>query len=249
MKTTYDSIYLAPHLDDAVLSCGGQIFEETRRGQAVLVVTVMAGDPPPNVSGYAQSLHSRWELPEETATARRREDLAACALLGADALHWPVPDCIYRTAPANGTPMYLSDEDIFGEIHPADAPLVKELTGRLAALPPANRIVAPLTVGHHVDHQLVRQAAERHFGHRLEFFEDFPYVQTERSQDFLQNSGQPNWQAEVSPVSDAALCARLEAVLAYKSQLSTFFTDRADLERQVFGYARRIGGERIWRQL
>lgn len=249
MKTTYDSIYLAPHLDDAVLSCGGQIFEETRCGQAVLVVTVMAGDPPPSVSGYAQSLHSRWELLEEAAVVRRREDVAACTLLHADALHGPAPDCIYRTTPADGTPMYLSDEDIFGEIHPADAPLVKELTAWLATLPPARRVIAPLTVGHHVDHQLLRQAAGQHFGRRLEFFEDFPYVQTERSLDFLQNSGQPNWQATVIKVSDAALHARVDAVLAYKSQLSTFFTDRADLERQVFGYARRIGGERVWRQL
>ena len=42
--TRYHAIYLAPHLDDAVLSCGGQIFERTARGENVLVVTVMAGD-------------------------------------------------------------------------------------------------------------------------------------------------------------------------------------------------------------
>lgn len=250
MKTTYDSIYLAPHLDDAVLSCGGQIFEETQRGQAILVVTVMAGDPPPAISGYAQSLHTRWELLlEEASAARRREDLAACASLRADALHLSVPDCIYRLNPANGTPMYLSDDDIFGAIHPADAPLITELTAALATLPPANRIVAPLTVGHHVDHQLVRQAAEHHFGRKLEYFEDFPYVQTAGSLDFLHSLGQISWQATAIPVSEAALLAKVEAILTYKSQLSTFFTDKTDLERQVFGYAQTVGGERVWRQV
>ena len=43
---SYDTIFLAPHLDDVVLSCGGQIFLETEAGNSVLVVTIMAGDPP-----------------------------------------------------------------------------------------------------------------------------------------------------------------------------------------------------------
>ena len=42
---------------------------------------------------------------------------------------------------------------------------------------------------------------------------------------------------------------KIEAILAYRSQISTFFTDRADLEQQVIGYANSIGGERIWKQL
>lgn len=249
MKAHYHSIYLAPHLDDAVLSCGGQIFEESCQGKSVLVVTIMAGDPPATVSDYAQSLHTRWETPQQASAARRAEDLAACALLNADALHWPVLDCIYRVTPDTGLPLYLSDDDLFGPVHPADAVLVDDLAARLANLPPAERIVAPLAAGHHVDHQLVRQAAEGHFGHQLEFYEDFPYVQTPGSLDFLQNSDQFGWRSTVFPVSDEALAARIEAILAHRSQLSTFFTDRADLEQQVFGYVQTIGGERIWRKV
>jgi len=246
MPEHYHTIYIAPHLDDAVLSCGGQIFEETANGQPVLIVTVMAGDPPAAVSDYAQSLQSRWELAEEAIAARRREDLAACAMLKADARHWPIPDCIYRVEPETGAPMYLSDPDIFGAVHPADASRVAEIAARLAALPPANRLVAPLTVGQHVDHLLVRQAAEHCFGHRLEFYEDYPYVQTPGSLDFLQSSPEISWQPRVIPVSEAALAAKIESILAYRSQLSTFFTDRADLEQQVLGYARAVGGERTW---
>ncbi|GAB4430700.1 MAG: PIG-L family deacetylase [Anaerolineae bacterium] len=248
MNNGFDTIYLAPHLDDAVLSCGGQIFEETQRGERVLVVTLMAGDPPSGLSGYAESLHQRWQLAQNAAAARRREDEAACAVLGAEALHWDVPDCIYRADPS-GAPLYLSDGDIFGPVHPADRPLVKLLATRLAGLPPARRWVAPLTVGHHVDHQLTRQAAERAFGSRLLYYEDFPYVQTPGSLDFLQHDA-PNegrWAAEVVPLSEAALPAKVAAILAYNSQLSTFFTGRADLERQVYGYAATVGGERLWR--
>jgi LmbE family N-acetylglucosaminyl deacetylase len=251
MNNFFDTIYLAPHLDDAVLSCGGQIVEETQRGERVLVVTLMAGNPPAGLSGYAESLHRRWQLAKDAVAARRREDEAACALLGAATLHWPVPDCIYRTDPASGAPLYLSDEDIFGPVQPADRPLVEALVAQLAALPSGRRIVAPLTVGHHVDHQLTRLAADRAFGARLEFYEDFPYVQTPGSLDFLHADASPGagWESTVIPVSETALRAKVDAILAYESQLSTFFTDRADLERQVFGYAASVGGERVWRQV
>jgi LmbE family N-acetylglucosaminyl deacetylase len=110
----YDAIYLAPHLDDAALSCGGQILDRTRAGQRVLVVTVMAGDPPTDAENdYIRSLHARWELERDAAAQRRAEDSAACAILGADFLHWSIPDCIYRLHPATGAPLYVSDDDIF----------------------------------------------------------------------------------------------------------------------------------------
>src|SRR5678816_3320336 len=118
LHTYYDALYLSPHLDDAVLSCGGQIFQRTAAGQTVLIVTIMAGDPPhPTVSDYAQSLHDRWALATDAAAARRAEDLAAAHLLGADTLHWSVPDCIYRLHPTSGQPFYVSDVDIFDQIH------------------------------------------------------------------------------------------------------------------------------------
>ena len=60
MQQKYDSIYLAPHLDDAALSCGGQIYTATQQGANVRIVTVMAGDAPADgIAGYAVELHER----------------------------------------------------------------------------------------------------------------------------------------------------------------------------------------------
>jgi hypothetical protein len=39
---------------------------------------------------------------------------------------------------------------------------------------------------------------------------------------------------------------KIEAIAAYVSQMSTFFLDRVDLERQVHNYSKLVGGERIW---
>ena len=64
----YAALYLSPHLDDAALSCGGQIAQATRQGRRVLIVTVMAGDPPMEAGNdYIVSLHARWELDRDAA--------------------------------------------------------------------------------------------------------------------------------------------------------------------------------------
>jgi LmbE family N-acetylglucosaminyl deacetylase len=246
----YDAIFLAPHLDDAALSCGGRIASLTRAGKRVLIVTVMAGDPSTDVENdYIRSLHARWELERDATAQRRAEDIAACTILGADYLHWSIPDCIYRLNPADGKPMYVSDNDIFGDVHPAEQPLVDQIVSLLRALPTHSQCYTPLTVGHHVDHWLVAEAARRAFGARQLFYEDYPYAQQPGKLATVVGEPPAGWEASVLALSEADLAAKIEAILAFHSQLSTFFTDRADLEQQVKGYAASVGGERVWREV
>src|SRR5215212_8855307 len=94
-------IYLSPHLDDAVLSAGGLIYEQTRSGNAVEIWTFMCGYPPPGeVSPFAEQNHTQWGFPsaEEATSARRAEDQNAAAIIGAQVLHFDFLDCIYRRA-------------------------------------------------------------------------------------------------------------------------------------------------------
>jgi LmbE family N-acetylglucosaminyl deacetylase len=217
-----------------------------------LIVTITAGDPVAPVSEYAASLHTRWEVIDATE-ARRQEDLAACAILGAEALHWHLPDCIYRVG-SDGKPFYLSDADIFGAVAPEEMALVDELAAQIIALPAARQIVAPLTVGNHVDHQLTRLAAERAFDPtnysqgKLLYYEDYPYAQQPGKLDRILAQDNGRWLAEVVALDDVALRARYAAVAAFHSQLSTFFRDQNDLEAQIGGYAIAVGGERRWRR-
>jgi LmbE family N-acetylglucosaminyl deacetylase len=240
----FDWIYFSPHLDDVALSCGGQIFAATQRGEQVLIVTVTAGDPVAPVSEYATSLHTRWEVVNATE-ARRQEDLAACAILGAEALHWNVPDCIYRVD-ADGVPFYLSDPDIFGPVAPAEMALVDDLAAQMRALPAARQVVAPLCVGHHVDHMLTRLAAEQAYGSAaLLYYEDYPYAQQPGKLAQVIEQGDIRWAAEVVFFDERALRAKFDAVVAFRSQLSTFFRDRADLEAQIGNYAAVVGGKNV----
>ncbi len=57
----YDHLYLSPHFDDVVLSCGGQIARYAAASQSVLVVTITGGDPPAEApSDTVAMLHQRW---------------------------------------------------------------------------------------------------------------------------------------------------------------------------------------------
>lgn len=243
-RREYQAIYLSPHLDDVVFSCGGQIFMHTSAGEQVLVVTVTAADPPAvPPSEFAQLLHARWQLTDDAVAARRAEDQLACQILGADYLHWNFLDCIYRQHPQTGEALYATVESIFGDIHPSDE-LLDQLTQQMGILPPHDRLYLPLTAGHHVDHQLTRLAAERCFGSAaaVYYYEDYPYVRDEAALLATLEAGGPgnSWEPILIPLSEAALEAKVAAVLAYESQLSTFFNGVRDVEVQIKDHARRV---------
>lgn len=249
MRDYYDVIYLSPHLDDAAYSCGGRIFTQTAAGQSVLIVTVMAGDPPSGpFSEFARLHHERWQLVADAAAGRRAEDVAACRILGADCLHWQVPDCIYRLHPETAEPLYVTRDDIFGAVHPAEWELQARLSQQMAGLPNHGQLFTPLTAGHHVDHQIVRAAAEHRFGTDLLYYEDYPYAQLPEALAAVIPAGSAEWQADVLPLTEAAVQARVEAMATFASQLGTFFNGRADLEKQIGDYVRQVGGERVWRR-
>lgn len=249
MRTHYDAIYLSPHLDDAALSCGGQIYQQTAVGQSVLVVTITAGDAPAQPpSAFARSLHARWELAGDVVAARRTEDRQACQILGADYEHWPILDCVYRTHPDDGQPLYPTWLDVTATIHPTDERLIARLTNQMAQFPADSQVYAPLAVGGHVDHQITRAAAERRFGAKLLYYEDYPYVANREALTAVIPPDTPFWQSQVIPLSAAALKAKMAAIAAFASQFSSFFVDQADLEQKITNFTASVGGERVWRK-
>jgi LmbE family N-acetylglucosaminyl deacetylase len=246
----YTTIYLSPHLDDAALSCGGQIYERTRQGERVLIVTVAAGDvPAAPLSELARLHHERWQLVADTVQRRREEDILACQILGADYRHWSLPDCIYRRHPQTNEPLYTTLDAIFGSVRAAESGLVAQLARQMAGLPPAAQVYAPLGVGGHVDHQLTRQAAEICYGRSLTYYEDYPYVAMAGTLAKVIAPDDTRWQPTTVPLSEAALQAKYRSIAAFASQLSSFFHDQADMEAQVGSYAAQVGGERLWHQV
>jgi LmbE family N-acetylglucosaminyl deacetylase len=251
----YDRLYLSPHLDDAVLSCGGRILQETARGERVLVVTVCAGDPPPGpLSDFAQSLHDRWNLPRNAPELRRAEDRAAVARLGAEALHLSVPDCIYRRAERGGAPLYASVEAIFGPVHPFEWPLSLDLAGLLGdygPLRPQAVVYLPLGIGNHVDHQLTWRLADDWAGAHtnLRFYEDYPYAHDQALvQRWVEGRA---WLPELAWLEQADLERKWQAILEYHSQIGTFWASEIALAAALQEHAASVAegqglAERVW---
>ena len=242
----YDAIYVSPHLDDAVLSCGGQMAARTRRGESVLVYTLAAGDPGGRLSPFAAALHDQWGL-QPDASARRAEDERACALLGVEHLHSEEPDCLYRRHPQSGEALYTSLKAVFGAPH-ADDTVCAVWEKTLCDLPAAEMYFAPLAVGGHVDHQLARRAAETAFGRRIRYYEDYPYC-GKRMALVGYRLRFRQWAPEAIPLSGEDVAARCRAGAAYASQVDMLFNGRHNLERRIRGYIRRVGGERVWKRL
>jgi LmbE family N-acetylglucosaminyl deacetylase len=244
-------VYLSPHLDDAILSCGGLIWEQSQAGEAVSNWTICAGDPPSGqLSPFAVSLHRRWETGEQAGELRRKEDAAANRVLGASYLHFPFPDCIYRQG-EEGRFLYDSEQSLFGVLHPEDERTIIAVYERLeeAARPGGMNLVCPLTLGGHVDHLLTRASAElwqlRNTGVRLWYYADYPYAQKDPALiEAVQSQG---WLPQVFPVSKDGLEAWIKAVAAYESQISTFWQDFDEMKASLRAYWLDMGGIRLWK--
>lgn len=238
-------IYLSPHLDDAVLSAGGFLYEQTQAGIPVEIWTIVSGFPPPGeLTPFAQLLHYMWETgnPEETVKARRKEDMEAARILGAKAVHFDVTDCIYRRGP-EGDALYL---DIYVQLHPSEVQLPDQIAGFIAPLLQADdRVICQLGVGDHVDHLLVRQAAER-LNRPLWYAADLPYLFKQPGQlaPFVAGMEESRY-----AITEAGLRAWIEAVLAYKSQLTSIFESVEKFEEDVRAYYAEWGGFPLWQPM
>jgi len=247
-------LFLSPHLDDAVFSCGGTIRHLTNSKNAqVVVMTVMAGDPPDPLpdSPLIRELHARWEAGEHPAQARREEDIAAMKLLGAEYIHLMIPDCVYRTA--EGKVLYPhGDEDIFGNVH-QDDPAIKAMD--MLALPyelTETVFYAPLGLGHHVDHLLVRDWILRLTNYKatagVYFYEDYPYAEDAVAVQRGMNEFPHELEAAPQTLTEEDFEQKLNAAACYRSQISTFWQNLDEMRQHFHAYNTRSGTleEKFW---
>lgn len=245
-----DWIYLSPHFDDAALSCGGLIWEQDQAGDTVSVWTVCAAAPAgQELSPFAQSLHQRWQAPEEAASRRRLEDQESVRILGASYRYFDLPDCIYRTD-SNGHFLYDSEESLFSPLHPAEESLVMDLAGWLAEAAGQSlaKVVCPLALGGHVDHRLTRAAVERWQqadpSQVVVYYPDYPYVLNQQAD--LRHLKDQGWQEKKFQVSEAGLQAWVESVAAHASQISTFWPSLSAMKVALRSYLEHQQGGHLY---
>jgi len=111
-------------------------------------------------------------------------------------------------------------------------------------LPAEAEIACPMSLGGHVDHRLVRTAAEL-LGRDLWYYADFPdSIRREPEKDkLLQTDG---WQSVNHPISTRGLAAWQNAVAAHSSQISTFWTNIEEMKADIHDYLEQAGGISLW---
>lgn len=235
-------IFISPHFDDVVLSCGALVWELSRQNNPVEIWTIMGGYPPDEVfSPFADMMHQGWGLTGEAVVSNRREeDQAACAVLGAQHRHWHWPDVIYRRDPQTGVYAVNSNTELFGNT--SDYDLVKIIAFELSsALPVDARIVLPIGLGGHVDHKTVVQAGQL-LGGKKHYYADYPYILTDFDNPLLVEK---RYQPIPQSLGPDALEAWQDAILCYESQVGEFWRDETETRLALRNYLAG-GGGRLW---
>lgn len=235
-------IYVSPHLDDAVLSAGGLIYEQTRAGLDVEIWTTMCGFPAEDVSPFAQMLHHQWGIAAaaDLVNARRAEDAAAAKIVGAEIFHFDFLDCIYRRG-KNGD--WLYESNVFIPPHEDDTELSAQIAEAIAArLKPDDKLVCQFGVGSHLDHIVVRRAVEM-LARPIFYDADIPY-HFRAPEELAQHIVDMN--ETIYPVGEPALKAWQDGIAEYKSQVGGLFESLDEMRIKVKQYKDECGGIRFW---
>lgn len=209
------ALALSPHLDDAAFSAGGALARLAAEGWDVTVATIFTATVP-DPTGFALSCQTDKGLSPDAdyMALRREEDLAACAALGARAIHLPLREAPHRgygSAPALFGPPRCDDMAHLDAAE-AVAPLLRDLRPDL--------VLAPQAIGGHVDHVLaVRAVQVLDLRAPLLWWRDFPYVaraDTPRRPFEAMLSRLPETPLRTAPAAKRAACAAYATQLGYQ---------------------------------
>ncbi|MFJ7339755.1 PIG-L deacetylase family protein [Streptomyces sp. NPDC101110] len=229
-------VVLSPHLDDAVLSCGGLMSHAAGRTQVRVVTFFTEADAPPyTLSGRRYLRQVGRRNADRLYRERRAEDREVMERLGVDWHHLGLSDCLFRRKPGasggrNGWVSHVLPESSYiyptyrlhiaaGRISPHDTYTLGRVRASLEQLasPAHTVLLAPSGVGGHVDHVLVRTAAELS-GRPVVYYSDFPYNQQHRPDlGFVERN------ALVEVEWSRQLAAKVELVRGYRSQADALF--------------------------
>jgi LmbE family N-acetylglucosaminyl deacetylase len=226
-------LFLSPHLDDAVLSCGALIGAVAGHA-AVTVATIFTEAAAPPHTFAARSFLRGCGFPDASSlyAARQAEDRSVLDGMRVRHLHLGRPDALFRQRrhPAFGRfvpelahryPTYRYDI-ARGRVSRGDDALRRQLVTTVRDLVEqtgAELLFCPVGVGRHVDHLLTRSIGE-HFGRQVVYYADFPYNVSARPDPAFVERHRLKAQEW-----DRDLAAKQAAIAAYRTQAPSLFPD------------------------
>lgn len=231
------ALFVSPHLDDVVFSCGGTLAAMAEQGWHTVMATCFTATVL-RVSDFALACQLDKSLGPEVdyMALRREEDRAAGAILGAGELRWlDLPE-----APHRG---YTSAPALFDGVH-EDDDIWRDLSTRLAALIAEivpEQIFAPQGLGGHVDHRQTIRAVRAVAGDiPVAWYRDTPYaIRNPAAVPFVEAPD-----AATVPI-DRWLDAKIGSACAYASQIGFQFGGADGVAAALRAFTAHEGGERF----
>lgn len=156
-------LLLSPHPDDIAYSLAGHLITNAipvARSAALVVCTR---------TNYALGMP---DSVERVTALRRAEDEAFCGHVGIQRMELTLEDACIRRGEDRAS--IFVDSSFEAQTLPVFPKLLEQFACLAEALPQL-RVYSPLAIGGHVDHLLVRSAAETAFGD-IYYYEDVPYA-------------------------------------------------------------------------
>ena len=217
-------IFISPHLDDAVLSCGVLMLKLNELEKKITVITVFTEvSPPPYTSLAKEFTHkSGFQDPIKLFEARKKEDRKALQLVNAKVIHFSFIDAAWRKT-FLGHVYPHAKEQFNGHYSLFDLPLKQKIKDQLK--PYLNQkkslVFGPLGIGGHADHILIKDILKESNKQTI-FWSDYPYNRDKSNEEqyFRRNR---NFRL-VSGLLSNSFKRRL--VLAYNTQRRTITTKK-----------------------
>jgi LmbE family N-acetylglucosaminyl deacetylase len=210
-------VVLAPHLDDAVLWCGALLTHAASRTSVTVVTFFSEGGPAPYTMAARRYLRQAGGRDADAVfSSRRDQDRAALEPLGITCVHAGLSEALFRLPQLAHIYPFRRAHVTSGRIAGADAGTlreVREIIQRVAGSGPTLAL-APLGVGGHVDHILVRTAAQSS-GAPVAYYRDFPGQRRDPAAEafiYRHDLVETRW-----PEPDTSPEAKAELILAYGS--------------------------------
>lgn len=239
-------VFISPHLDDAILSCGGLI-SYIRNNIPIKVISVFTEISEEPKTKFARHFVKScgYQNSRQLFKDRQNEDAAIFRKLNIKYGHLGFNDAAWRKNKDNTTlPMiakyfpefvhiYPRQKDIFsGKVAAADVKTVITVENILKSLIGKNKktvILAPVGIGLHVDHIMIRDICAKNF-HRVIFWSDFHYsLFKSADEDFIKKKKLKlfSWNKNIK--------YKEKLIRTYKSQFSSLFpTGKVPEKDEIF---------------
>lgn len=244
-------VFLGPHFDDCVLSCGELINKYVKEGNTVKAVTFFTGFPnSEELSNAAKQFHSNCFLEDDSMLFRKQEDFIALDSLMCDYEHLGYYECLYRKN-ETGEFLYPDLKNIY-HLEAYDEQLIEEISNAIIKkFSNADIIFAPMGLGNHADHIIINKAtvmARKKLNCEIYFYEEVPYVCY-----YYKNRKKSNWgkgmKSKIISITKDEWETKVKTIKCYRSQLHILWKNEIQRMQQLkdltFKYAQNHS-VRVW---